>query len=317
MPLPPVSSPTSLQNINVQRASTYGLANAFAGASNTTISPRSVADCLKKSGSLPDIAIDDSTFSYAERSGGGTLWQTQPGEFNQIRKGLCQLNNEKVLQFATVPLGIEVNLSRGNPVTAQNYTQPTSRTCHLTSLLSATHDLLAPYFPEEATVTDKLHRISNVLTDEEREHLFTDGFSLQQLTDIGNRLVKKCDPPWEAKYFPTPGTSRDTFVEQLKQLGDMRLIVNFGGASLYQLGKIERYLDRYAPHFTSKNSGHFTHVDKMKKDENGNIHLHLVEHANYKYGDNPWIPLTELYESMKLPGTTGDSRGYMLLSKKY
>lgn len=165
-------------------------------------------------------------------------------------------------------------------------------------------------------MTDKLHCVSLVLTAEEREHVFTDGFSLQQLTDIGNRLFDKYDIPWQATYCLIPTTSYDTFVKQLEQLGDTRLIVNVGVASLYQLAKIERPLDQYTSHFTNKNTGHFTHVDKMKKHENGNIHLHLFEHANYKYVDNPWVPLTELYESMKLPGTTGDSRGYMLLSKK-
>lgn len=169
-----------------------GIPGELVSVSSTNVDPMSP---LSKSNSLPNIAINGSAFSHAKRSGGGTLWKSQPVEFNDIRKGLCQFVNGKALQFAVEPSGKEVDLSRGNPVTTQDYTQPTSKTCHLTSFLSATHDLLAPHFAEDATVTDKLLCVSLVLTAEEREHVFTDGFSLQQLTDIGNRLFDKYDIP--------------------------------------------------------------------------------------------------------------------------
>lgn len=271
---------------------------------------------LSRSKSAPNIAIDNSSFSFAKNSGGGTLWRNQVAEFNEIRKALYQLENQKAVQFATEPLANEVDLSSGNTATARSYTQPTSRTCHLTSFLSAVHDLLAPNFPVQSTVVDKLDFAITFLTDEERLHVFTDGFSLQQLTTIGNRLLESCGVSWGAEYFSVPDTSFETFAQQLNQLDGKRLIVNFGGAQLYQLGKIEQPLDQYAPHFTSKNTGHFTYVDKMRVDEQGRCYLHLVEHANYKYGDNPWVPLAELYDSMKRPGTTGESRGYLLLSQK-
>jgi hypothetical protein len=262
------------------------------------------------------MVIDSSNFSSAKNSGEGTLWRTRPAEFNEVRRALYALGNEKAIQFAKEPSAVEVDLSGGNSVTAQGYTQPTPRTCHLTSILSAIHDLLAPNFPVQATVVDKLDFAIGFLTDEERAHVFTDGFSLKQLTGIANRLLDSCGISWGAECFAVPDTSFDDFVKLLSQLGGSRLVVNFGGAHLYQLGKVDQPLDQYAPHFTSKNTGHFTYVDKMKEDEHGHFHLHLVEHANYKYGDDPWVPLSELYDSMKLPGTTGESRGFMRLSRK-
>jgi hypothetical protein len=271
---------------------------------------------LSKSKSLPSLAIDNSNFASAKNSGAGTLWRAQPAVFNEIRRALYQLENEKALQFAIEPSAYEVDLSSGNSVTALSYTQPTPRTCHLTSFLAAAHDLLAPNFIAQETVVDKLDFAIGFLTDEERAHVFTDGFSLQQLTNIGGRLLDSCGISWGAEYFPVPNTSFEDFAKQLNQLDGKRLIVNFGGAQLYQLGKVEQPLDQYAPGFTSKNTGHFTYVDKMRVDEEGRCYLHLVEHANYKYGDNPWVPLAELYDSMKRPGTTGESRGYMLLSPK-
>lgn len=311
-----LNSTAKLPTIDVSSLPSLEVSGVISGklvsASNSNID----FTLLSKSKSLPNMAIENSSFSSAKNSGDGTLWRTQPDKFNEIRRALFLLGNEKAIQFAKEPSADEVDLSSGNSVTAQSYTQPTPRTCHLTSFLSATHDLLTPNFPAQATVVDRLDFAIGFLTCEERTHVFTDGFSLQQLTDIANRLLNSCGISWSAECFLVPDMSLEAFAKQLSQLDGSRFIVNFGGAQLYQLGKVEQPLDQYAPHFTSKNTGHFTYVDKMRVDEHGHFHLHLVEHANYKYGDNPWVPLSELYDSMKLSGTTGDSRGYMRLFRK-
>lgn len=111
-------NPSNLPSIPVATGSIPG---ELVSVSSANVDPMS---SLSKSNSLLNIAINDPKFSRAERSGKGTLWKNKPGEFNYIRRGLCQLVNEKALQFAVEPSGKEVDLSRGNPVTAQDYTQP-------------------------------------------------------------------------------------------------------------------------------------------------------------------------------------------------
>jgi hypothetical protein len=254
----------------------------------------------RRSQSLPNMHIAE--FETSPPDGENSLWRKDQPKFNEMRGRLLRFENSFTRKFTKEPDGTVINISVGNDGDARSYTQPTLRSCTLTSLLSVAHDLLSSRFEPGATVKEKfVYMIDNVLTEQERSQFFKSGFSLGELEEIANRTFKAFECNWGATAYSTPDTSFDKFSSLLQEGKQNRFVVNFCGTFLYGL---------------NVNIGHFTHVDKIKIDENKEIYAHLVEHANYKFPANPWIPLPDLYKAMSQLGTDGKPRGFLVFAKK-
>jgi hypothetical protein len=282
-------------------------ADIAASAANTLheqlrpMPPKLQIAALRRSQSAPNIHISNYKAASAPDAE-NTLWKRDPASFNVVRTKLLRINNSFSEKFSKEPGGTVVDLSKGNNVNAKDCTQPTFLSCNVTSILTATNDLLKHGFDRGATMKDKFeYFIDNILTKSERMQVFDkNGFCLKDIANIANRTFDAFHCNWEATPYFTPDTPFDKFSSLLTSNKGNRFIVNFGAAFLY--GIVGR-------------AGHCAHIDKIKIDDNNQITVHLVESANYKYPENPWIPLPDLYKAMCKLGTDGNPRGFIILGQ--
>lgn len=234
-----------------------------------------------------------------------TLWRNNPKAFDHIRTVLLKFSNARVEKFSREPLGQRVDLSNGRQPKAAEFTQPTLTGCSLTSFLSATDGLLEHAFSHVADTRSRfVYLINNPqwISPDECQQLFRKGFSLEQLAQIANRVFAMHLPTWQA----TPIHATELPLLQLRDMlvnahPDQRFIFNYSGAALYHL---------------SGNLGHFVHADAFIQRLSGELLVHIVESANYRYPADPWIPLKYIHDAMSGATANGEARGLIVLQRR-
>ena len=261
--------------------------------------PRSRSVSLHCTGAVntsENIRASDISARYDEKY----LWRTDPQAFYAARCALMHVDNDKTREYSVVPDGVEKNLCQGSTPDVIRYTQPTMKSCNLSSLFSACQGLpLLPLLSRDTILEKFEYFTSHVLTSDEKRRLFLSGLNLVELTAIANRFFEQEGSEWRAKSYCSSVSMKDELSNLIKDNEDFRLIVNFGSSILYQ---------------QPGNGGHFAHVDKVRL-RNDTMYLHLIEHARYKYPDSPWIPFDHMLEAMSAPGSDGQARGYIVLRK--
>ena len=249
--------------------------------------------------------LSNASHLASRPDGDDTLWRNQPKTFDRIRTALLKFNNARVGKFSREPLGQRVDLSNGRQPKAAQFTQPSLTGCSLTSFLSATDGLLEHVF---AHVTDTKGRFIYLMDNpqwispDERQQLFRKGFSLAELAQIANRVFATHLPNWQATAIPStelPPTRLHEILANANQ--DQRFIVNYSGAALFNL---------------SGSLGHFVHVDAFKQHVSGELLVHIVESAHYRYPADPWIPLRHLHDAMSRLTASGEARGLIVLERR-
>jgi hypothetical protein len=249
--------------------------------------------------------LADAPHGASKPDGDDTLWRNHPETFNRIREALLKFSNARVEEFSREPVGQGVDLSNGRHPKAAHFTQPSLTGCSLTSFLSATDGLLEHAFAHVADTKSRfIYLMDNPqwISPDERQQLFRKGLSLAQLAQIANRIFATHLPSWQATAIPAtelpPSRLRGILANADR---DQRFIVNYSGAALYDL---------------SGSLGHFVHIDAFKQHAAGELWVHIVESANYRYPADPWIPFRYVHHAMSRPTGDGEARGLVILQRR-
>lgn len=179
------------------------------------------------------------------------------------------------------------------------HTQPTSSSCSVTAFFSATNDILPEPFDSRKTAIEKFISLidGKGISQEEKSRFFSSGMNVDELAGLANRIFKSTGVAWAATAVHSEKISLQELKNLIKNENNDRLLINFGTSLLYNL---------------PGNGGHFGHILGSKED-GGEMYIHLGEPSNYKYPENPWIPLASLHHAMCQPGTDGGSRGIVII----
>ena len=247
------------------------------------------------------------------------LWHKNPKEYFAVRKNFFHLSTEKINHYIATQQDIHqlkpIFLPATNIVHETDFTQPTMKSCNITSLMSALDDLLSANCPNYPT-TNALEKFkywnSNILSPDEHNKLFATkeardklgikpGLDLKELTSLANRLLSRFNIPWTATIHSTADLSLDSFIEKIQQSKEngTRIIANLCAMQLF--GRTENF-------------GHYVHIDKIKISASNQVFCHPIMHASYRYPPDLYIPASDIYQAM-VPEVDGTPRGIITLEK--